>query len=239
MTEAGFDIVTVVFRDEIPLLRLQARSLVKFFDHSAINSIIVIVNDRFENDCVKAVDGMSGDYGVLKSKLRIVRPGELQGHLPERIATRIERFYITHLVDLLRNGNPWRKSTAQGWRGNKGWRMQQAFKLMSVSVCTGSHVLILDAKNHFISPVGRHDLVSADGRARTRPVVPHKAQQKWIVASFQRLGFSAELACATSAPTVTPVVIERSRFAQAVRFIQQKLGPIDLLFALHCGDCTD
>ena len=239
MPEPRFDIVTVVFRDEIALLKLQARSLVQFFDPGLIGAILVVVNDRLEDDCVRQIEAMAGDYGDLRARLRIVRPSELQPGLAETMGTRIERFFVTHVAGRLRNANPWRKGAREGWKGNKGWNLQQAFKLMAVSVCTGSHVLILDAKNHFIARVGAEDFIAPDGRARTRALVPHDLQQGWIVASFQRLGFPAEKACEKSAPTVTPMVIERAVFDRAVQLIRQRLGPIDLLFARHRKKCTE
>lgn len=39
------DLITVVFRDEIPLLRIQARSIAEYVTSDELNSIIVVVND--------------------------------------------------------------------------------------------------------------------------------------------------------------------------------------------------
>ena len=39
------DLITVVFRDEIPLLRIQARSIAEYVASNELNSIIVVVND--------------------------------------------------------------------------------------------------------------------------------------------------------------------------------------------------
>ncbi len=239
MTSLGFDIVTVVFRNEITLLRLQARSLARYFEAGAVNSILVIVNDRLEDECVAAVQAMAGDYGALQPKMRILRPDDLRDGLPQTLLQQIERSFVTHIAGLLKNANPWRKAKSAGWRGNKGWRMQQAFKLMSVQACTGSHVLILDAKNHFIAGVGPSDLVSADGRALTRAMVPHPLQKQWLVASFNRLGYPVDLACGKSVPTVTPMVIDRAVFELAVRLMRDRLGPLDLLFAWRRKKCTE
>ncbi len=50
------DVVTVVFREELPLLALQARSIARFLDPDAVGRILVVVNDFHEDDCAAAVE---------------------------------------------------------------------------------------------------------------------------------------------------------------------------------------
>jgi hypothetical protein len=117
--------------------------------------------------------------------------------------------------------------------------MQQAQKLLAANIVGGSHVLILDAKNFFIAPVGADTFVAADGRARTRHarVVPGH-RQTWMQASFRALGMKAP-DIHVSPPTVTPVVVEREVMRRAVADLEARLGPLEAFFALHRGHATE
>jgi len=46
--QGGIAFVTVTFRDELELLRLQARSMAAFLPDALVAEILVIVNDRDE-----------------------------------------------------------------------------------------------------------------------------------------------------------------------------------------------
>jgi hypothetical protein len=48
------DIATVVFRDELPILKLQAQSIERYCQHIGIRNIYVIVND--DDDTIHQID---------------------------------------------------------------------------------------------------------------------------------------------------------------------------------------
>ena len=50
--------------------------------------------------------------------------------------------------------------------GTRGWRSQQAAKLLIARRIRTPHYVILDAKNHLIGPASAHDFVDAAGAAR-------------------------------------------------------------------------
>lgn len=69
----GVDLVTIVFKDELFLLRLQARSLALFLDPKFDGSIIVIVNDLDLTQTMKAIRRVIlPEYGRWKDRVRLV-----------------------------------------------------------------------------------------------------------------------------------------------------------------------
>jgi hypothetical protein len=147
------DIVTVVFRKEVPLLRLQARSMARFLDPAGIGRVRVIVNDRRERVCCAAVEALRGDYGPFADRLEVVTPDALFALRPSGLGPRDwrQRAWLWGV----RHGVLYPFGLKGGWRGNRGWRIQQALKLAAGRYGEAPFVLILDAKNHFIGPVSR------------------------------------------------------------------------------------
>ncbi|MCR8670846.1 DUF6492 family protein [Agrococcus sp. HG114] len=123
--------VTVVFEPEVPLLRLQARSLQRFLDPASAAELLVLDN---------CAGGMSR-----RSRRRIL------GELGPTLAARTEILRTEDLgVD----------------RGARGWRSQQAAKLLISRRIRTAHSVVLDAKNHLIGPARLADFVDDEGRAR-------------------------------------------------------------------------
>ena len=232
------DVVTVVFRKELPLLVLQARSMARFFDPDAINRILVVVNDFHEDATAAAVEAIRPHYGRLADRLEVVRPDALQSDLRLGPLRRAERWYVAHGRGPLMRPLPRRDRLASGWRGNPGWSMQQAQKLLSVNVVTAPYLLILDAKNFFVAPVGLDTFVAADGRARSRRVQIGELQRKWVQASFRKLGMSAAGIVETP-PTVTPTVLDTGLAREGVAELERRLGPLESFFSLRKGRATE
>lgn len=228
------DIVTVVFSGELALLRLQARSIAREFHAAALGDIFVIINDHEEAACAEAVEAMRCDYGPFAGKLKVVRPDELLSDCPT-LRARLERFYLTHLRGVGRK----LRGAGGGWRGNGGWGMQQALKLMAARLGASPYLLVLDAKNQFVAPVTGSDFVAGDGRPRSRVVETEEKQQGWIRASFAKLDLPVPALPATAPPTVTPVVFARDDLRSALAMIEEKLGPIELFFARRRGKATE
>lgn len=238
----SLDLVNVIFGDELPLLILQARSLARYAEPASINEILVIVNDPDQAACQQAVEAMRGEYGRFAERLRIVAPEQLLDR-PEGVAARLRAAWVaggrTRFKHLLRGRrHTTRRANPAGWCGNNGWSMQQAFKLLSVRCSTASHLLFLDAKNHFLQAMDITHYVAADGRARTRALQPDAKQRGWIDASFATL----DLPVPTSdraPPTVTPFAISRAALSRCTEELSARLGPLESHFALRRGQATE
>ena len=133
------DFVTVAFRADLPLLRLQARSMARHLDPALPGQVIVIGNAP--GDAALAGDfarEILPEYGALAPRVRWV-PGEA-------------------LADF--RGAP---------RRDSGWRRQQALKLEAHRLVTAPAYVTLDCKNHFIRPAGHDAFLAPDGRLRMAP----------------------------------------------------------------------
>lgn len=232
------DVVTVAFGEELPLLGLQARSIARFFDPAAVGRILVVVNDVHEDACVAAVEALRPLYGPLADRLEVVRPDALTSARPVGALQRAARWYVRHGRGPLMRRLPRRDRLASGWRGNPGWSMQQAQKLLVVNAVRARHVVILDAKNFFVAPVGFGTFVAEDGRARTRRVCIEDLQRGWINASFRTLGITSP-APAEAPPTTTPVAFERAIMREGVDALEARLGPLETFFSLRKGRATE
>jgi hypothetical protein len=232
------DIVTVVFGEELPLLALQARSLARFLDSAAVGRLLVVVNDFHEDACVAAAEALRPHYGPLAGRLEVIRPDALRSDRRRSARQRAELWYVKHGRGPLMRRLPRRERLASGWRGNPGWSMQQAQKLLAVNAASAPYVLILDAKNFFVAPAGLDTFVAADGRARSRRVPLGELQRKWVQASFRKLGLAAP-DIAEAPPTVTPVALERGLMREGVDAIEDRLGPLESFFSLWKGRATE
>lgn len=133
------DFVTVAFGLDLPLLRLQARSMDRHLDRAAIGQILVIGNDRDAEGLDAAFrETVLPQYGALRDRVR---------YLPS--AT------ITDFAGTKREG--------------QGWRQQQGLKLDIHPLIRSSAYVTLDCKNHFVRPTGSDAFVGSDGLIRTRP----------------------------------------------------------------------
>lgn len=235
----SIDLVTVVFSAELPLLKLQARSVARYVDAAALGSIVVILNDPDEARCHRGVEALRGEYGHFADRLRIVPPSALLDS-PDGFGARLRTAWVAG--GRRRFKAPFRRARPRvnptGWCGNNGWSMQQAFKLLSARACTASHLVLLDAKNHFLQPVCAARFVAADGRARSRTVLPDAKQREWIEASFTALGLPAP-PLGPVPPTVTPFAIEHSLLVEGAARLTRRLGPLECFFALRRRRATE
>ena len=232
------DLVTVVFSEELPLLALQARSISRFFDPDAVARILVVVNDVHEGACVAAIDALRPHYGAMADRLEVVRPDALESQRQLSLRHRAERCYVRHGRGPIMRRLPRRDRLASGWRGNPGWSMQQAQKLLVANAARAPYVLILDAKNFLVAPVGLATFVAGDGRARTRRLAVADLQRGWIEASFRALGLAVPVP-AEAPPTTTPIVFERGLMREGVEALEDRLGPLECFFSLYKGRATE
>lgn len=222
-----FDIVTVIFKKEIPLLRLQAISIRKFFPAQNLGKILIVVNDIDENGCTEALKGMLPEYGDFATRVEIIRPDEIVKP-PRNIRDRAKQWRVRHTF---------LRKKFRGWKGNRGWRCQQAFKLLAVSKARSDYVLILDAKNWLTRILSASDLVDSGRKPLTYLVEPMGKHREWARASFAVLGGIYE--GSPVSPTTTPCIYKRAFLADALDHLEEKLGPIDYFFVRNRRGATE
>lgn len=226
---AALDLVTVVYGAEIVLLQLQARSIARFLDPAGIGEILVVVNDRDQAGCVERVRAILPDYGALADRVRILRPEDLFVLRPARLGPRGIWDRARAAFTAYRRFYP--LGVKGGWRGNRGWAVQQALKLLAARCGSGANVLILDAKNHFVRPVSVASFVAPDGRSLARLAPPNPKHLRWNRFSFRRMGLPEPGPDDISLPTITPIVAPRAGLVAAVDAIEARIGPAETFFA--------
>ncbi len=224
----AIDLVTVVFRGEIDLLRLQAASLARFVPFDLIRRVFIVINDADEERCRKEVKAQLVHYGPFASKVEIILPDALfalRRRGGQRSPGAALRLWFTH------NRCRYPFGRKSGWRCNRGWAMQQALKLASARVAQAPFVLILDAKNHFVKSVSADTFISPAGRARSIQVVPSDKHHRWIVASFRRLGITPPEHSEPAPPAATPFCVETRILRDTLEDVESAVGPVEVFFA--------
>jgi hypothetical protein len=227
--DAVLDLVTIVYRREIPFLRLQARSIARFLDPEGIGGIVVIVNDIDEPGCAAAVEALRADYGRLAERLKVLRPGTVFAARPAENGPQGPRQRFRLWFARHRRLYPF--GVKRGWRGNRGWSVQQALKLAAARHGDSRFVLMLDAKNHFVRPVGLASFVSPRGKPLTYLQPPSAKFHRWIVGSFRLLGAEPPGPDAPAPPTITPVCVPRAVLRDCLDAVERRVGPVEAFFA--------
>lgn len=219
--------MTVVYGRDLPGLALQARSIARFFE-AELGGIFVVVNDVDSEACAAAVEGLRSEYGRHADKLEVVMPESLFALRPRdcrpRGWARFAHWYTAH-----RSVYPFGQKG--GWRGNRGWSLQQALKLAAARRGAAPYVLILDGKNHFVRPVATEAFVAPDMRPLSQLACANDEHWSWIVASFARLGVGLPPREAAVPQSITPFVASRAVLREAVEALERRLGPMETFFA--------
>jgi hypothetical protein len=226
---ARLDIVTVVYGRELGLLRLQARSLDRFFDPDGVGRVVVIVNDADEAAVAARVEAMRDDWGRFAGRLEVVLPDALFALRPEGCGPRGVRQRCR--LWLARHRRLYPLGVKSGWRGNRGWGVQQALKLAVARHGDSRFVLLLDAKNHFVRPVGVARFVGPDGRAKSYREPPIDKFRGWIVGSCRLLGVAPPPRDEPAPPTITPFVVPRAVLLGTLEALERRAGPAEAFFA--------
>jgi hypothetical protein len=208
---------------------LQAASIARYLDPEGIGRILVVVNDIDEAECVRQVEALRPEYGPFASRVEVVRPDALfdarpASHAPRGLRQRFRLWFARR-----RWHYPF--GVKSGWRGNRGWSVQQALKLAVARHGDSRFILILDAKNSFVRPVGSASFVSAQGRPLTYTEVPTDKFHGWIVGSFRLLGLTPPGREVPAPPTITPVCLTRSVLLGALDTLERRVGPAEAFFA--------
>jgi len=237
----ALDFLTVTFRTELPMLRLQARSMARFLDPGCVNRILVVLCDQDEAACGQAVEAIRGEWGALAGKVEIIPASALMTTAPRGPLAWLEKAWVAGprcAWRPIRDRVMGRTPKIYGWRWNSGWLLQQACKLLAVRVASGSHLVILDTKNFFLRPVGAADFVDAEGRPRVEVSQPSPKMREWAEASAARLGYRVPEGVPIP-PALTPVVHRREEMAAAVDRIEAQVGLLECFFARRSAKATE
>lgn len=234
--QTRLDIVTVVYGGELAFLRLQAASLDRFLDPAGVGRVVVVVNDIDESGVAAAVEALRPDYGRFAGRLVVRRPDELFGLRPAGLGPRGPRQRFRLWMTRHRRAYPF--GVKGGWRGNRGWSVQQALKLAAARDGDSRYLLLLDAKNHFVRPVSVASFVAADGRARSF-LEPPGDHARWVQGSFRRLGLAPPDPDAPAPPTITPYPVARSLVAGCLDALEARVGPAEAFFARARRDASE
>ncbi len=229
------DFVTVVFAGELELLRLQARSIARFVEQGMVGKIILIINDRRESDLVAPLEALSREYGVLQTHVEIVSPDKIfrWDVGPSGLLARLKAAYTRRRAFI-----PGERQS--GWRRHRGWQLQQAMKLASVRKCVSEFVVILDAKNHFLAPIGLLDFVSETGNSLTYYEQIGDWQKRWFRDACKVIGIDPALADETRyMPSMTPFVVRRGFLGEVLDRVEERAGPVQVLFGTKRDEVTE
>lgn len=214
------DFATVVFREEIGLLRVQARSLARYMPNDQVGRILLVPNDLDEVDCIGELEALASDYGQHASKVEIVRPDDIF-EWPSGLSRL--RFRLSNQLRGLRG------RAAGGWQGRPGWFVQQALKLAVARRVTSSHVVLMDAKNHLIAPCQFETFVSQDGRSRAATLLQDDYHFAWVKAAHEFFGVQCPEQSSAVLPTTTPFVVNTSVLEGTLARTEKLGGAVQLL----------
>jgi hypothetical protein len=227
--------INVTFPGELPLLRLQARSMAKFLQDAPVEDVLNIVNATDEAAALADLEDLRGAYGPLAPKVRNLTATEVFAAGPSGAGLR-------HWPKSVLAQNPWVYGRRRaGWRGNDGWQMQQALKLAAARLAKGDVVVILDSKNIFLAPLVLHDFVADSGKPLGR-FDTGKAQlaMRWLGASLSALGLDPRLAEQRPILSIlTPAVFETRFINGLLDALEARRGPVQSLFAMPWNRVTE
>lgn len=220
-------VVTIVFKDDMELLRLQARSMAKFVDPDAVTDVLLVLNDVDEAAIRARLDEILPDYGPLHPKVRVVGGDELFYGVPRsKPRSLFERIYVDnrHRLPFL---------AGNGWRGGNGYRMQQALKLASARVARSERMLILDAKNVFLRALDPDEFFDGAGRALAlRAKTEPQFHKDWLSESLKVLEVDIDPASIDETITYsTPYPVCRAVMLRVLDEVSVREGSVQALFA--------
>jgi hypothetical protein len=229
----GLSFVNVTFPGELPLLRLQARSMGLYLPDAVVDEILNIANATDEAAALADLEAIRADYGPLAPKVRNVTASEVFAAGPGRVR-------LAHWPKRLLSENPWIYGRHRpGWRGNDGWQMQQALKLGAARLVKTPVYVILDSKNIFLAPITAADFLSPSGRPLAR--LNHgRGRVDWLGASIRALGLDPDLAARRPILSfLTPAVFERVLIERVLAEVEARHGTVQALFAMPGNKATE
>jgi hypothetical protein len=231
----GLTFVNVTFPGELPLLRLQARSMARYLPGAVVAEVLNIVNARNERAALDDLEDLRREYGPLESKVRNVTATDVFAAGPNRVG-------LTGGPKATLARNPWLYGRRRaGWHGNDGWQMQQALKLGAARIAQGRYVVILDSKNIFVAQLSLGDFVADNGKplGRFDHGQAHLAL-RWLGASLKALDLDPNLAQTRPILSIlTPAVFRTQFIISLLDAIEARRGPVQNMFAMPWNRATE
>ncbi len=229
----GLSFVNVTFPGELPLLRLQARSMGLYLPEGLVDEILNIANATDEAAALADLEAIRADYGPLAPKVRNVTASDVFAAGPERVR-------LAHWPKRFLSENPWIYGRRRpGWRGNDGWQMQQALKLAVARLVRGPIYVVLDSKNIFVAPMSAADFLAPSGRPLGR-FDRGQGPVDWLGASVRALGLPPGLAARRPILSIlTPAVFDRSMIEAVLDAVEARHGTVQALFAMPGNKATE
>lgn len=218
---------TIVYAKDYPLLELQARSMAQFAPFDQVASISIIMNDVDEPQLRSALRDVLPAYGPLQDKVRVISGDDILLPTGRQTSPRpLERFYVDsrHRIPLVRR---------QGWRGNNGYRLQQALKLASVRCCQSDRIVLLDAKNVFLRGINHADFFTMDGKGKLAFMPPSSDfHRNWLEQSLAALDMNQSVETVAQTTTfATPYPVNGALLTALLDEIETRYGSVQALFA--------
>ena len=217
--------VTVVYRAELGLLQLQARSMAKYLPVDAAQEVVVILNGPNPRKLASQVKEISQDFGPHLPMVRFIDPSEI--FLGPQSIRDAKHAMLAVARRVLR---PLRIGRGSSWRGYAGWHIQQAMKLAVARTVTNDAIVFLDAKNHFIAPVSSEDFVTAEGRPRARLERVQDNYFDWHQSARAYLGQDSVGRDQLLPPSITPFVSKTATVRATLDRIEKADGPMEYFF---------
>jgi hypothetical protein len=227
--------VNVTFPGELPLLRLQARSMAHFMPRDLVGEVLNIVNAVDEKSALSDLEATRAEYGPHADRVRNITGSELFSAARGPSAAR-------HWPRKMLAENPWIYFRRRaGWRGNDGWQMQQAMKLAAARLVSSDIYVILDSKNVFVAPISYADFVAEDGKPRARlDHGPADHAARWLRASLKALGLDEALM--TRRPLIdilTPSGMKTRVVIELLASLEARHGSVQNVFAMPWNRATE
>ena len=110
----------------------------------------------------------------------------------------------------------------QSW--THGWWAQQILKLRIAALSGVEHVVVLDAKNHFIKPLSFERLFTEDKKIKTWSLSYVSNAEEHCRGSFAYFGLSVDSYVEKLPPSITPITLKPTIVRDLVRFFEDKAG---------------
>jgi hypothetical protein len=106
-----------------------------------------------------------------------------------------------------------------------GWFSQQVLKIKVAEIVRSDRYVLLDAKNHLVSPLGREFLESSTGQPRTNGY-PYGDQPmlEYLERTLQYLGLDPQAHVSWFTRTTTPFILLAGEARELVEYIEEREG---------------
>ncbi|GAA6158051.1 hypothetical protein NBRC116589_02250 [Ruegeria sp. HU-ET01832] len=201
---------------------LQAKSMDQFVDRKIVSKILVVINDQKEHRLRLELERILPNYGSLSGIVSVLSGDDVLAKGWAGLHGLKSR-YINRL----------QVHRHRGWRGNNGYRIQQAIKLAAGRISPTEQIVILDAKNLFVSPVCETDFFDPENKPLTsfQPVV-EGIHKDWLDESLKVLSINkSKMNIFETTKFVTPFSVTKEILNSVCREVEAKNGALEVMFA--------